>query len=64
MSDTCLCLKCAPKEKFNSAECMWCGKGISGTGKLNAPNGARVCTDCVNKAFKALEKAIKEENQI
>ena len=41
---------------------MWCGTKISGMGRLNAPNGARVCTGCIKKAFKALEKAIQEEN--
>lgn len=58
----CLCTGCAPKQSFNSAECMWCQKGLQGMGKLISPNGARVCQDCIKKAAEALEKAIKGES--
>lgn len=59
----CACHNCSPDLKFNSVECMWCHKSIGGVGKLNSPNGARVCQNCIKDAFKTLEKAIKKESQ-
>lgn len=59
--EACLCAKCS-NEKFNSLECMFCSGRIPAEGgKLRSVNGARVCVGCIKKAFKVLEKVIKQE---